>query len=532
MKKIINWTVGSFFRTIGRTLAFILFGILLAILFNKLDLKIPFLTYAKAFTLDGSYISSSTYSSASCMGTSTTNCSQFINSGSEINLADSQNFLKYYFIYSNDNQFYILTATDPFYVVITPHGLYDDTITAYSTRFAISEEVFNQMLAQNQAGHVVHDPRDNKYYYIDNGEVEVHKYAINGSTWTTTTNTTFNRIYAQNIDNAYHWGNNYHVELKYLCNILYENVKSYEVNFHLNGGTASINYHPGYAIFNNDFKKSFINAAELNNFIISLDITNDVSTFNNWYYDKELLTPYSSNNSLNSNINLYASYEYTSVDSIISNITFTEYTFPDNYEYAIISVKENFTQGLYLGLTFNFQYLDVYNYVIADQAFTEGSLMTLTSMGSYNYKYYYHVGMLDDNTSKVIVLDKASLITLNAFNEIVHHYVFYVSDNCYVYFTNDLTQVSYYIPTGNGNSTLLENKDISANYEYSQQLFLDNNSDLVSIYNGVMKEKNTEVFRPFINFWEMVRSTNIFPYFMGLIVSSLIILIVKAGSRH
>ena len=40
MKKIFNWTFGGFFRTIGRTIAFLLLGGLIVLIAQKNDIKI------------------------------------------------------------------------------------------------------------------------------------------------------------------------------------------------------------------------------------------------------------------------------------------------------------------------------------------------------------------------------------------------------------------------------------------------------------------------------------------------------------
>ena len=41
IKSVLNWTFGSFFRTLGRLLCFLLVGGLIAFLISKLDIKMP-----------------------------------------------------------------------------------------------------------------------------------------------------------------------------------------------------------------------------------------------------------------------------------------------------------------------------------------------------------------------------------------------------------------------------------------------------------------------------------------------------------
>lgn len=93
MKKIANWTIGSFFRTVGRVIAYTLFGLLLGYLLNKLPIKkilpeILSLSVVKADTT-GTYTSASyevkqCYQSCNVSGTNCymTNC---VNDSKNIN---------------------------------------------------------------------------------------------------------------------------------------------------------------------------------------------------------------------------------------------------------------------------------------------------------------------------------------------------------------------------------------------------------------------------------------------------------------
>ena len=212
MKKIMSWTFGSFFRTIGRTLALILFGILIALLFNKLDIKIPFLSYAKAFTLDNTYIKSSylqytacTYASGSLNG-----CNSYIETNplGEITLVDNTvNFKKYYFIVqdtyngtSANPLYFIYTADNPFYVVISNDGARPTKkITTYSTRITVSEAVYNDLISQGKAYQVYFDGTN--YYYFVDGESPVAKYIIRSNGWDANpAGDVFTELLAQNVD--------------------------------------------------------------------------------------------------------------------------------------------------------------------------------------------------------------------------------------------------------------------------------------------------------------------------------------------
>lgn len=556
MKRIVNWTFGAFFRSIGRTLAFIFLGLLIAWLVAKFDIKLPFISYAKALELKNKYTVTDSYVQ-NCtikLPNSQSTCNSIITNNPKGSINLYEDYLKmqdYYYIYQSTNDgttnnpyYYIYTYSDPFYVFISYSGnvlgenRYD--ITAYTVKIAVTESVYNSLIEQGKIRQTYHDIQNNKYYYFENGEGVAMKYRINTNSWgDNPVNYDISHFLAMTEGvEVYYYRNSSNPNTK-MYDILTNNIESYEVTFHLNGGTATIVTDPDFIgppqAYYNEFTRTFNSQNELVSFINNLQVTNDVATFNNWYYDQALTQPFNVNGTLTSNTNLYASYEYTSVDSIISNVSFTEYTFEapnDIYEYAVISVKENFNQGLYIGLGFNFQFLDVYNYEIQNQAFTNGSFFTLQSIGSKNNRYYYHIGQLDNMSAKVIVLDKANLVKLGVNNEIEHYYTFWVSNNCYVYFTNDLTQISYYIPDSGGTSQKLENIDISTNYDYTQQFILDSNTDLASILLGLVDEADFSIFDLFKNTWYKFRSYKIFNYFLLITIGGIVVALIKGGSRH
>ena len=520
MKMIFNWTIGSFFRTIGKFFALLFIGLIALLIFGKINIK------AYSFTDNGQPV--------------------------DVLLPDS---IKDYFAivngdgFSNNGVQYMLFTSDYNFTYVCNYynvpALQRSTYCdAFTLMLPISRSDFDNIQLDTSYYKYYDEEEDQYYVFVSSGYFPVYTFGRYYNNYTWVGQGTFGVSHATSMLSSPSVDS-------YSCSINVNsstgvsncskqlsptNVNGYEVTFHLNGGTATYSPNDDFvgppAIETGNFDRFFYSNVVLKEYIDRLKIKNDIAVFTAWYYDEELTQLYDPTITLNSNINLYASYEYTSVDSIISNVDFNEFTFPSDYQYAVISIKQDFAQGLYIGLGFNFQYLDVYNYNIQNQAFVNGSLMTLTSIGSKNNYYYYHMPQINDDESHVIVLDKANLIRLGVDNVTEHYYTFRLSSNAYFEFTNDLTQVSYYIPTGNGNSQKLENQDISANYDYTQKFILDSNSDIVTTFLSLIKQGNFNIFNIFKQLWYKFRAFKILNYFLVITIGAFIVALIKGGSRH
>lgn len=528
MKSIINWTVGSFFRTIGKFFALLFIGLIILLIFGKFNIK------ALQLIDHGDY----NYDIPS-------NCKSFY---------FYAKFGNSYLVCSSDNSylveqpFYNTGLGNPVYFknyrVNISQSLYENWLDWVNSNTGNGYTGTNPLIFNGDSGIGYYDNISNKYYafYSNPDSSSMRRYLITYNEDLTTTLTSVGGTlpfygsipYASNI-NMYLYVNDGLNQPQRVCYSPYK-LKQFSVTFHLNGGTSIYNQGVGdygpEPIRSGTYSLMFYDKTELDRYLSMLSVKNDIATFNHWYYDEQLTQLYNPNNDITSNIDLYASYIYTSVDSIISNVDFNEFTFPSDYQYAVISIKQDFSQGLYIGLGFNFQYLDVYNYDIQNQVFTNGSLLTLSSIGSKNNYYYYHLSQIDEDSSQVIVLDKSNLTRLGVDNVIEHYYTFRLSSNSYIEFTNDLTQVSYYIPTGNGNSQKLENQDISSNYDYTQKFILDSNSDIVTMFLNLIKNGDFTIFNMFKSIWYKFRAYKVLNYFLVLSIGALIVALIKGGSRH
>lgn len=467
---------------------------------------------------------------------------QFRKSGNVVTLnrPDSN---KYFSIGLGDvNVDYTYVSSDSSFFLSCYYSTLNDYRTickAFDLKIRVSESVFND----HNSDFKYYDRSTGDYYIFESSSDFSPSYRLHydtnywGSSYATpSTQFLWNNFSSPNVDCYYYkpgTTNDSYNHVDYAP----RNVVTHNVTFHLNGGTsiyqiANIAPRPS-DVHTSDYTSQFYDKYELYDYLQHITVQNDIARFTYWYYDPQLTQLYNHNSEVNSDIDLYAAYEYVSVNSIIDNIDFVEYTYPDEYEYAVISVKQDFSQGLYISLGFNFQYLDAYTYNIVDQAFTNSQFRTLTSIGSFNNRYYYHLLFSDQETTDVLVIDKADLVTLGVDNQIQHYYTFYVSSNCYVYFTNDLTQVSYYIPSNNGSSsTLLTNQDVSSVYDYTRQFIIDSNSDIITTFINLIKNGDFSIFQYFTQLWYKFRAFKILNYFLILSLGALIVALVKGGSRH
>ena len=525
--------------------------------FLFLILLIPFIN-VKAFTLKNKYMNFETYGSQ-CIDTAPLSCNSMIttNPNGQITLADSNYLKQYYFLYqdtyngtSSNPLYFIYTQDTPFYAIVYfVHGSLGSTYSSiyiFSQKIEITQSEYNSYKNNGYRSQLYYDNYNNKYYFftneINNETLNVPKYIIRSNGWQVNpAGNTGTQLLAQNIDEVYYFDPPNYVgagqTLKKLPPVLDNNFLSYNVTFHLNGGTAiyqvgSILPRPS-DVHTSDFTIQVHNKDELDNYLMYLSVKSDTTVFNAWYSDSALTQPYNFDNSITSDINLYASYQFISMDSLLSEINFNEFTFPSDKQYAVLSVEQDFSKGMYIGLGLDYQFLDFYTYDINNSVFENGSTATLSSIGSKNNFYYYYLGQFTNDTAKVIVLDKGKLIKLGVDNVVQHFDTFRISENVYVYFTNDLTQVSYYIPSNNGSSSqLLENKDISANYDYTQKFILTTNTDLASLLLGLSKESDFSIFNYFTQLWYKFRAYKIYSYFMFLFISGIVVAIIKGASRH
>lgn len=234
-------------------------------------------------------------------------------------------------------------------------------------------------------------------------------------------------------------------------------------NFHLNGGYL---YDPsdGWGS-EEDFSISLYNS-EIEQFFTNLDVKKYLMLFDGWYYDNNYKNIFHINDNFTEDTyNLYAKWRYEKVDDFLDNTNFNEYTFDENYQYAIIN-RGNNGDSVYLGLPFSSFSLEVYEYNESTYKVKDGSSVCLTPIYTKNGFAIYDLNTLYTNDQEVLILPRFLFDNLdpNDFQdpEDTHH--FYLTDNAYVSYTNDLSEAD--IVDSNGEHITINLQD---SYELSQQ---------------------------------------------------------------
>ena len=269
-----------------------------------------------------------------------------------------------------------------------------------------------------------------------------------------------------------------------------------------------------------------IKSNELEERLKKITITKENMSFKGIYYDANYQNNVKENYIISSDVDLYAKYDYENVDDFLKDNTFKNYTFDENYAYAFISVGKNVGQDVYLGLDFLNYSIEIYKYDKTELKTNKGSSFCLTPYFSKDNKYYYRLETINNDYYNILVLPREKLITEE--NGIfTTHYNFLLTDNATVTYTNDLKQGEIVDDTGNKITI-----DIEDSYNYSQEAFLKDTDDLLTIFKNLLKNKNNNVFQYFEQVWQFLKRSKIFIYLNILIIGALIILIIKAAKRR
>ena len=258
--------------------------------------------------------------------------------------------------------------------------------------------------------------------------------------------------------------------------------KIYNINFHLNGGT--INDKLNEIIFDDDFIVSLYQN-EIENFIKNLEFYKDGMNFEGMYYDNSYNNPFSIDDFINSDIDLYIKWTFASVDDFLKNVSFNEHIFDTNYEYAIIS-KGNHNDDIYFGLDFANYSLEIFEYRPDLNNYKDGSSVCLTPIYSKDGKYYYNVNTLYTSNYEIFVLPRSIFD-----NNIESDYSFLLTDNAYVTYTNDLKDTVIIDKNGNElHTNLKDSYELSQSYlnEYKNA---DSNFNIMKKYLNELKSINS-----------------------------------------
>ena len=244
------------------------------------------------------------------------------------------------------------------------------------------------------------------------------------------------------------------------------NPQPHTFNFHLNGGTVRHNYEPINLLFDgtNDFTVELY-PNEIEYFITNLQVEKYLMLFEGWYYDSGFTQPFTLNDRITSDVDLYAKFRYEKVEDFLANTTLNMHTFDDNYNYAIINRGDN-GDSVYIGLPFEAYNLEVYEYSESEYKVKDGASACPVPLYSKNGYYYYDINTLFTNNQEVLILPRTLFDELdpNNFENPNDIYNFYLSNNGYISYTNDLSQAQIINSSGEQISINLQDS-----YELSQQ---------------------------------------------------------------
>lgn len=248
--------------------------------------------------------------------------------------------------------------------------------------------------------------------------------------------------------------------------------KPYTFNFHLNDGYL----HNDEIDFSADEDFSVtLYKEEIDGFFKHLELNKSTMVFEGFYYDKNFTQPF---NLLTDNleehvylknddkfIDLYAKWRYEIVDDFLNDINFVEYEFDKNFDYAIIN-RGNNVNDVYLGLPFSTFSLEVYEYNESSDIVKDGASACPTPIYSKNGYHIYNINTLFTTNQEILILPRTYFDNLdpNSFEDPNDMYKFYLSDNAYISYTNDLSEADIVNSTGEHVNINLQNS-----YELSRQ---------------------------------------------------------------
>ena len=266
-------------------------------------------------------------------------------------------------------------------------------------------------------------------------------------------------------------------------------------NFHLNGGYV---YDPsdGWGS-EEDFSISLYNS-EIEDFFTNLEVKKASMLFDGIYYDTNYINVFSPfDNFTNNSYDLYIKWRYEKVDDFLENTIFNTYTFNLDYQYAIIN-RGNNGGNIYLGLPFSSFSLEVYEYNEQIYKVKEGPSVCLVPIYKKNGYSVYDVNTIYTNNQEVLILPRALFYELNPsdFENPSDVYNFYLTNNAYVSYTNDLSNTDIVDSNGEHISINLQNSyELSRQYQdeynnkdnifYRLKYFLNKLNYINSIWNNL-----------------------------------------------
>lgn len=211
---------------------------------------------------------------------------------------------------------------------------------------------------------------------------------------------------------------------------------------------------------------------------------------------------------------LYVKWRYNSYDSLIENETLLNMTYDDNYSYMYITHQNS--SDIYIGLPFNDMLVSAYGYNSETNTYNQESAIGLTPLFEKDGYYYYILRNDDRFDNWVMVVER------NSFQN--NNYNFKITNNAYITYGNDLTNAEINI---NGN---LINTNINDVFGSAKDEYINNSNDLISTLKNLIGNHKS-LIQTFSDVFDKLKGTQLWNYFMLLIVGVCIIMIIRTANR-
>ena len=267
-----------------------------------------------------------------------------------------------------------------------------------------------------------------------------------------------------------------------------------------------------------------IKSSEISDYITNLTPHKNLMNFDGWYYDGNFTQAYNIDDVIDSDTTLYAKWRYRDVDDFLSNVTFNEHEFDTNYDYAIVN-RGNNADNVYLGLPFESFDLEVYEYQENTFLVKDGASVCLSPIFKKDGYSIYNLNTLYTTNQEVLIIPRTYFDNLSPEN-----YHFYLTDNAYVSYTNDLSQADIVDSEGNHVTINLQDSyELSRQYQelYSNK---DNLFAQIKIFLNNMVQATTVITQLFEYLFNSFNET-IQSFLIYIVVIILIVTIIKIIRR-
>ena len=143
------------------------------------------------------------------------------------------------------------------------------------------------------------------------------------------------------------------------------------------------------------------------------------------------------------------------------------------------------------------------------------------SIGRIGDWYYYEYDTNNVGLNEVVILYRSKLES-----DGISYLNFKLSDNAKMTYSNNAKKIP--IIDESGNKIIVDFEEAILN---SQSALIKQNSNILNIFTDLFKNKNNNIFTLFSNVWDKLKTSNLYPYLISLLVGAIIIVVIRSASR-